>query len=169
MKTTFEIAVDFTLRKDIEGGYTVDSGGPTNRGITLRTLQEADRRGIVDGDFNKDGKVDAEDIKLLDEPSAILIYKALYWDSLDLDVVQDKKLAVCAFDTAVNCGVSRADRWLTKCELERKTYVYFLNFRVMYYLEVIKRNPEKYGRYKNGWLRRVNELKKYVDDPEVIE
>jgi lysozyme family protein len=76
-KTTFEIAVDFTLRKDIEGGFTIDTGGPTNRGITLTTLKDADRRGIVDADFNKDGKVDIEDIKLLPEPIAILIYKAL--------------------------------------------------------------------------------------------
>jgi lysozyme family protein len=113
--------------------------------------------------------VDIEDIKLLPEPIAILIYKALYWESLDLDVVQDKKLAICAFDTGVNCGVSRTDRWLSNTETAGKGHVYFLNFRVMHYLDIIKRNPEKYAKYKNGWLRRVNELKKYVDDPEVID
>jgi lysozyme family protein len=168
-KTTFELAVDFTLRKDIEGGYTVDTGGPTNRGITLTTLREADRLGIVDGDFNKDGTIDEKDIRLLPEAVAVLIYKSLYWNPFDFDTSPiDPRLAICVFDTAVNCGVARADDWLTAVERVGAGYSYYLNLRIAHYLGLIKRNPTKYGKYKMGWLRRVNELKKYVSDPDVV-
>ncbi len=158
----FEKAIQFTLRDDIEGGYVVDTGGPTNRGVTLMTLREASDDGVIIGDINKDGKIDENDIKMLPVDVAIDIYKAKYWNSLGLNAVSDAGLAIAAFDTGVNCGVSRTSRWLYDTVQKEKDEYYLLNFRVIHYMNLVNKNPRKYGKYKNGWLNRVNELKKYI-------
>jgi lysozyme family protein len=160
--TTFEKALSFTLRKDIEGGYVVDSGGPTNRGITLAALLEANADGVIEGDFNGDGKIDAKDVQMLPLDAATAIYKQKYWNPLTLNGV-DEKLAICAFDSAVNCGVSRAKRWFYDTVEKDRNYYFLLNFRMIHYLTLCNKNPDKYLKYKNGWLRRLNDLKKYVE------
>jgi lysozyme family protein len=158
----FEKAIAFTLRDDIEGGYTVDTGGPTNRGITLTTLKEANADGVIVGDFNKDGKIDEEDVKVLPLDVAIAIYKDRYWNALSLDAIDDAGLAIAAFDTAVNCGVGRTGRWLFDTKEKQRDEYYLLNFRVIHYMNLVTKKPDVYGKYKNGWLRRVNDLKKYI-------
>ena len=40
----FEHAASFTFRPDVEGGFTVDNGGPTHYGITQKTLDAYTKR-----------------------------------------------------------------------------------------------------------------------------
>lgn len=90
---------------DREGGYIndpSDSGGETNFGITLNVARNFGYSGLM---------------KDLPRSVAFQIYAATYWDSLKLDLVEQKSaiLAEELADTAVNMGVGRAGEFLQRC------------------------------------------------------
>lgn len=92
--THFEKAIEDLL--GVEGGYVNhpnDRGGPTNWGITLGVLSEWRRK-----------KVTAEDVKNMKREEAIQIYKAKYWDSINLDSIKSSLIAELVFDQSVNRG-----------------------------------------------------------------
>ncbi len=156
MFNPFDHAMRFVFEK--EGKFSNDKddpGGATNYGITLNTLRDA---GV---DVDGDGDIDVEDIKKLTPADAFAIYKEKYWDALDNDNL-DWPLAIVAFDTAVNCGVNRTKRWLKMTQDKGEGPMYLLNLRTIHYLNIIQKNPVL-GKYKKGWLARVNDLKKYVE------
>ena len=162
MQNVFQKALNFTLQ--FEGGFVnhpADPGGPTNKGVTLAVLQENKI------DENNDGKSDIEDLKNLSLDSVVQLYKHKYWNKLGLDdlIESHPKLAIAAFDTAVLTGPGRASKWLTTTLDKFEDYPYFLNLRMIHHLEVVKKNPAT-AVFKKGWLRRVNELKKYLDSLE---
>jgi len=103
MHLNFEDCLDFVLR--YEGGYVNhpnDPGGPTNMGITQKTLSAW--RGV---------QVSAGQVKALGKPEAAMIYKKQYWtpvrgDELPLGV------DLVMLDYAVNSGASRAIKALQK-------------------------------------------------------
>jgi lysozyme family protein len=113
MKENFEKALRFVLES--EGGFVnriEDKGGPTNLGITLKTLQQA-YKDFDYGDFNDDGIVDIEDIKSLDESKAAVIYKRYFWDVIKGDELPSK-VDYVTFDSAVNHGPRNAGKFLQK-------------------------------------------------------
>ncbi|KXF75346.1 acetylmuramidase [Paramesorhizobium deserti] len=82
-----------------EGGYAdnpADPGGPTNMGITLRTLSAW--RGHA---------VSPDDVKNLGKAEATQIYKVEYWNKIDGDELP-AGLDYAVFDFAVNSGPARA-------------------------------------------------------------
>lgn len=90
----FSKAVKFVLSDRIEGGYTVDTGGPTNMGISERFLRSiGDRR----------------DVRALTREDAIELYHQHFWRPIYGDDMPDD-LALCVFDCAVNQGVGAAVR-----------------------------------------------------------
>jgi len=100
MKSDFESAFTYTI--GLEGKYTndpLDPGGPTNWGITQKEASEAGFTG---------------DIKDLPIEWAKKIYKANYWDKLNLDECESQVVANKFFDTAVNCGVNTAAMWMQR-------------------------------------------------------
>lgn len=105
---TFAAAMRFVLR--FEGGFVdhpADPGGATNHGVSLRFARSLGR--LVD--LDRDGDVDAADIRLVTPEFAAGIYHAQFWFPVrgaDLPPA----LAVTAFDAAINCGAPRAARWL---------------------------------------------------------
>ena len=138
-----------------EGGWVsdkADPGGKTNYGISDAGDGTVD--GLIDLDRDGKGDVKAED---LTREQAIQIYWKFYWlpagcDSMDLP------LAVCVFDTAVNCGVGRSQAFLEDC-VDSKEY---LNRRVLFYTKLIKRKPAL-SRFYKGWINRVVDLRKYIE------
>lgn len=85
-----------TLVLSHEGGYAdnpADRGGPTNMGITLKTLQQSSPTATV------------EDLKALSPDGARAIYQREYWDALRLDCVSNDCLASVVLDLAVLRGV----------------------------------------------------------------
>jgi lysozyme family protein len=96
---------DMAIRKILEheGGYVNhpnDPGGPTNKGITLRTFRSFIKR---------DGTI--SDLKALTTQQAVDVYKAQYWDAVrgdDLPSGVDYTVA----DFAVNSGPRRAAEYL---------------------------------------------------------
>lgn len=134
-----------TFTKKWEGGWSndaADSGGKTMFGITERVY-----KAHYPEKWIKDCTMD----------EALGIYKKDYWDAAgcaDLPL----PLAVAVFDTAVNCGVSRAKRWLKEAQDPKG----FLERRRQHYYTIIENNPAL-AKFKKGWLNRLNDLHKFVD------
>lgn len=92
---------------EIEKGYNdykEDRGGATNKGISLRYLRGV---GLVRGDLNHDGKIDAEDIKLVDTETAFGLYMQDFYKVPRLNLLP-VELQPQMVDMAVNHGPPRA-------------------------------------------------------------
>lgn len=86
-----------------EGGYVndpKDSGGPTNKGITLATYRRYIKR---------NGTI--ADLKGLTEAQAVRVYRRHYWDAVRADDLPSG-VDYAVADFAVNSGPSRAARYL---------------------------------------------------------
>lgn len=93
----------FVALLKIEGGYVdnaLDKGGPTNMGITLRTLSSWLGRTAT-----------VEDAQNLSIDTAKTIYETRYYKAPGIDRLPPY-LQPCAFDAAVNQGCSTAIRML---------------------------------------------------------
>ena len=111
-------------------------------------------------------------------------YKENFWDKLRLDEIKSDRIADLIFKFAVNVGIKRAVRYaqmITNVRLdgiignntinalnsldskyfEERYKAEFIKF----YEGLVKRNPDKNGRFLNGWLSRVtlskNDLQNY--------
>lgn len=159
----FTQALKFTAKWE---GFFVndkaDPGGKTKYGIS----DAGD--GIVDGliDLDRNGTGDVAVEALTEEQAVEYLYNH-YWRAAGCDVVAagtrgvsegQLSLAVAIFDTAVNCGVGRALRWAKQAN----TIQGFLELRRQHYFTIIDRNPAL-GKFKKGWLNRLNDLGKYVE------
>jgi len=151
MTEDFNLAVTFSLKWEGGEKYTndpVDPGGETKYGISKRAYPDVD-------------------IKSLTLAEATLIYKRDYWDKLNCDNL-GKKLAIAAFDCAVNCGVGRTKSWLAelnekeKVEAVKRSDKWLLQRRIQYYKILVEKKPAL-NKYIKGWCNRVNDLSKYVD------
>lgn len=132
-------AIAFVLKA--EGGYVPpsakDPGGETNFGISKRWHKELD-------------------IKKLTKDEAIEIYNREYWRPGHCEILGDD-LALCVFDTAVNCGLTKALKWKDDSGMEPERY---LEIRETYYRELCK--SPIYSRYLKGWLNRLDAIRKNI-------
>jgi len=116
MKENFEKSLSFTLDPSIEGGFAnhiKDRGGPTNQGITLKTLK-AYYADYGYGDFDMDGDADIDDLLLLDTPEeAAPIYRKWFWDGVRGDDLPSG-VDYVIFDSAVNHWVINAGIFLQR-------------------------------------------------------
>lgn len=139
---TFDTALKFSLLWEGNDKYTNDPddpGGETRFGISKRAHPN-------------------EDIKNLTYERAAQIYRAGYWfDGLS------EPLATVAFDTAVNVGRGRVERWLEATDaLDPVTAAKSLcERRAQHYREIMRKNP-KLLKYRRGWFNRLNALKKHA-------
>jgi len=97
-----------------EGGYVdhpSDPGGASKYGMSLRTLRaqgDADLDGVLDWDLDKDGDIDAADIRALTPEHAAAYYRKRWWDRYGLGLIRSAPVAVKIMDMAVNIGARRA-------------------------------------------------------------
>lgn len=101
MTPAAKTAIDAVLKH--EGGYVDDvrdPGGATNRGVTLKVLEEW-----------REKPVSKADVKALTEDEARAIYSHRYWMPIRGDELHPA-VAFVVMDAAVNSGVSRSARWL---------------------------------------------------------
>ena len=97
MKTIIEIADEIL---DREGGYVndpSDPGGATNFGVTIHTMR---RLGL---DLNRDGKVDAADVRRITRDQARAIFVEHYFNRPQIDALPEPVQA-SVFDMYVNSG-----------------------------------------------------------------
>lgn len=102
----FEIAVQIVLEH--EGGFVDnkhDPGGATNYGISLRWLNSID---LEDADVDRDGDVDADDIKAMTERQAKYFYQKYWWNKYRYYLIEDLSVATKVFDMSVNMGAKQA-------------------------------------------------------------
>jgi hypothetical protein len=122
-----------------EGGYVEDDAGkgPTNYGINGKA----------------NGLTPAQ-VKNLTLDKAKAIYKKNYWDKIDADNL-DPKIRAIAFDTAVNMGPDVAKKLLQESGGDLNK---FAELRKQKYINIVNSNKEKFGKYKDGWLNRVDDF-----------
>jgi lysozyme family protein len=101
MNGNFSKSFEYVL--DDEGGFSdnkKDPGGATNRGVTLRTWEDWQRR-----------QVSVQEIRDLTVDQVLPLYRARYWDAVKADLLPNG-VDYLVFDTAVNCGVSNAIKFI---------------------------------------------------------
>jgi len=126
---------------NLKDGYVndpKDPGGETKFGISKRSYPTLN-------------------IKTLSIEQALEIYYRDYWLSYGNGLPFPYNL--CMFDTAVNMG-GRAAR---KIDLIAKgNWKKFIEERKNYYLDIISAKPNL-RKFKNGWLNRLVELRKFIE------
>lgn len=143
MEPNFQVALKFTSKW--EGGWSddpADPGGKTMYGITEMAYHQ----------YFPD-----KDVSECTPDEAKFILKDGYWDKPGCPSLPLPE-AVAVFDTAVNCGVSRAKRWLK----QSKDINQFLDLRRIHYYTISANNPDL-KKFMKGWINRLNDLKKYVE------
>lgn len=90
-----------------EGGYVNDPndhGGPTKYGITLADWIQYGK------DLNGDGKIDANDVKLITVNEARTIAKGEFWDRCLADTIINQSIAEVIVDWCYTSGIKNVTR-----------------------------------------------------------
>jgi lysozyme family protein len=164
----FDKAFEYTIGN--EGGYSnipEDKGGPTNWGIIQEELARW-----------RDHPVSANDVRLLTQSEAKRIYKAWYWDKLNLDKIQNEKVAMAIFDRAILNGLTGVSRYvrtifndtsndgpnfnnlieLINLYNSRKFVIKLSDLCEKAHRERVEKDPTQ-ERFLKGWLNRVNRMR----------
>ncbi len=128
-KENFEKALEFLY--NAEGGYINDkddAGGATNFGVTQDTYN----------DYCKKKNLSRKDVKYLTKNETIDFYYEEFWKPCGADEIDDPKLAIAMFDTAVLHGKTGSKNLYTLCD---GTVEDFLNIRERSYDNIVAKYP----------------------------
>ena len=158
-----------------EGGYVNDandSGGPTNRGVTLKTWQNCGY------DKNGDGIIDEEDLKQIFLNDVVeCVLRPHYWNRWHADKIRNQAIANLLVDwvwASGMTGITTPQRMLklkpdgvvgektlaavNNYPDQRELFNRFKAERVAYIKRICLSRPAN-NRFKKGWLNRVNDIK----------
>jgi lysozyme family protein len=175
---TFELAIPVLLRH--EGGLANnpnDPGGITDYGISLRYLKTLGH----DGDFDHDGVIGPNDIRVLTQEQACHIYQHYWWDRYQYGLFVPQNPATKVFDMAVNMGAVAAHKILQRAlgtanvdgimgpetirlvnDANQLTLLSAVeNQQAQYYKNIAISNP-KLQEFLRGWLKRSYDRVGYV-------
>lgn len=155
-----------------EGGFSndpTDSGGATNKGVTLKTF----RRFCAQ---MKRPEATIKELKNISDSDWHAILKIYYWDRWKADLIQNQSLANLLVDwlwTSGIAGIKRPQRLLgvspdgkvgplTLAALNshptpRRLFALISQSRREYIDEICRRRPAN-ARFRKGWLNRLNAL-----------
>lgn len=158
--------ISFILK--FEGGFVndpADSGGPTNKGVTLNTFRSVYGRAKT-----------VNDLKHMTDNEWRHIFKSLYWDKCKADDISDQSIANMLVDFAWHSGVTTAVKKLQKivgvtsdgiCGVQTigainsryapETFNLLKAARMKYLQGIVKNKPSQ-ARFMNGWKKRVNAI-----------
>jgi lysozyme family protein len=157
-----------TLR--YEGGVTTDTGGLTNYGI----------RQDIYNSYTKANKLQNKSVKELNYGEVRDFYETEYYKKPQIDKLPENLQGVI-FDSAVNLGQGTAIKQLQsevgakadgkigektikavndyiKNNGEDKLIREVIYSRMSHYQHLSQTNPEKYGKYFDGWYNRIQDL-----------
>jgi lysozyme family protein len=100
-----------------EGRYPLTGGEMTTYGISLRFLLQTgalNKEVWLDGDINQDGRLTAEDIRVMKEADAARLYDLYYWAKQGYARINDEIIAAKVFDLAVNMSSIGANKCLQR-------------------------------------------------------
>ncbi len=167
----FDLAIEHTFKN--EGGWANvpgDRGGATMYGITIGTLSRWRKRAVS-----------IQEVRDLTESEAKIIYKAWYWDTLNLDAVQSKGVAMCLFDIGVVRGIGIPPKYAQRvcCSLgqnilidghigpktiaainacSREAFINeFARLAEEGFRAIVANNPSQ-KKFLKGWVRRARRL-----------
>lgn len=167
-----EILAPFLL--SWEGGYIdhpLDAGGPTNKGVTLKTWKS------VGYDKDGDGDIDVSDLKLITDRDAICrVLKPFFWDKVRGDEIKDQAVANMLADWAYMSGVKTPaikvqalvnvaqDGKIGPITIDAINHypgdVLFQELkgrRADFYAAIVRRNANN-DAFLRGWLRRLDAM-----------
>lgn len=121
----------------IEGGYVANDAG----------------KGETKFGINKTANPDV-DVKNLTPEQAKALYRERYWNGIGADKLP-KEMRAVAFDTAVNMGVSTANRLMAASGGDPAKMI---ELRRQEYAALIEKNPAKFKRYEAAWSSRLDKL-----------
>lgn len=170
----FDKAAQFTFNKNVEGGYTVDDGGPTNYGVTQKTMDA----------YNTANGIDHMNVEDATPDDARHIAKDVYFNGPQLGNLPDRT-ATAVFDYGYNSGPHQAIKDLQRTigttpdgRMGPQTvkavndYVSqngedallndYIGRRKQLMNGLISSNPMKYGQYAVGWAHRIGHLQTYL-------
>lgn len=152
-----------------EGGFVNDpndSGGATNKGITIGTWKKHG--------YDKDGDhdIDINDLKLITNQDVIKILKTEYWDKWKADSIKDQSIANLLVDWLWHSGVYgikipqktlglKSDGIVGTKTLnainngDPKALFYTLRNARLKYLSDLCKSNKRYQRSYKGWMNRV--------------
>lgn len=109
----FNQAVQILLKQ--EGGFSDDPndpGGATNYGISLRFLRA---EGLLNNmDFDHDGDVDADDMRLLPRDVTVNIYLTRWWEKYGYGSILNQDVANKLLSFSVNMGAHQAHKLIQR-------------------------------------------------------
>lgn len=110
----FELALPTILKHEGKvADHPNDSGGATSYGISLRFLcqtNDLDDDTWQDGDINRDGRINLDDVLGITPDDAAKFYRLYFWESSNYSRIQDQSIATKCLDLAVNMG----NRWANR-------------------------------------------------------
>lgn len=157
-----------------EGGFVNDpddSGGATNKGVTIKTWKQ------VGYDKDGDGDIDIKDLKLLTVDDVIkVVLKPHYWDRWKADEIVSQSVANICVDwvwASGKPGITRVQKLLgvkqdgvvgpkTLAALNSRSPLPLFGAikqeRIKFIDEICIKNSKNL-KFKKGWLNRLNDLK----------
>ncbi len=134
-----------------EGGYNNDKnddGGETNKGITHTTYNS----------YRRSKGLPTQSVKYITQQEVEDIYYNNYYKASGADKIENPRLALYVFDTAILHGVYGAKQILKKSggDLEK-----FEQLRKEHYYKRVEEKPSQ-KQWLQGWLNRVDNLKDYA-------
>lgn len=166
----------FNVIIEHEGGYVDnknDPGGKTKYGISLQFIKGLS---LENGDIDKDGDIDENDIRALTIEDSKELYKKFFWDPLHLEAIVNEELKLHLFDHGVNAGTKTGVKLLQKIlgltedgsigpMTIKAANSYTGNIiekykmaRQEYYISIIAKNPRLIV-FQKGWFNRINTTK----------
>ena len=122
----------------------------TNKGIQQSTYDAYLKRKAYD---NKT-KYKTKDVRNITDEEIKEIYYNDYYIKSGANNIKDKKFAYWTLDTAVQCGVSEAQRLSKICKTDNDWY----NERLKIYNSYVSKDSTN-KKYLNGWQNRINRIK----------